>query len=261
MDYIFVFIFGMVVGSFVNVVAYRVPLGRPVAGGRSKCPDCRAVIAWYDLIPVISFFALGARCRRCRARISWFYPFGEIASGLIFLAAFYYSEPFSLSYWLFTVFILEIFLALFLTDLKYLILPDIIILAGVTGAVFYGILEKLGLVQLSYHILSINNLTSALAFASIFYIFWLMSEGKWLGLGDAKFVGLIGLLFGYLGGLLVLYLAVAIGGIVGLTLLITHQADFKTKLPLGSFISLAAAAYVFTGPSLAQRLRLDLILR
>ncbi len=261
MYYIVVFILGLVVGSFVNVVAYRVPLGKSISKGRSKCPKCNIQIAWYDLVPVLSFFLLSARCRNCRAKISWLYSLGEFLSGLIFLLSFYSFQSYGLVYWLFTAFILEILLTLFLTDFQYLILPDIIILIGVIGAVVYGIFEKIGFIKNNYNILSIDNLVSAVSFSSILYLLWLGSKGKWIGLGDAKLAGLIGLLFGYIVGLSILYVAVIIGGIVGLTLLIIFKANRKTKLPLGSFISLSAAGYIFTGFEIFEKLRFDVIFK
>lgn len=259
MDYALVVLIGLAVGSFVNVLAYRVPLGRSVVGGRSECPSCNTVIAWYDLVPVLSFILLNARCRRCRARISFLYPLGELLSGLIFLLSFYFFRPLGPAYWLFSGFILEIFLILFLTDLKYLVLPDIIILAGLIAALAYGIFEKFGLVESGYHILSVGNIVAAIAFSSVLYFLWFGSNGKWLGLGDAKLAGLIGLVFGYLDGLSVIYLAVLIGGIIGAGLLVLNKANLKTKLPLGSFICLAAALYIFTGLNIAQILKLELI--
>lgn len=261
MYYIIVFILGLVVGSFINVVACRVPLGKSISKGRSKCPDCNIQIVWYDLIPVLSFFLLSARCRNCRAKISWLYPLGEFLSGLIFLLSFYFFQSYGLAYWLFTAFILEILLTLFLTDFQYLILPDIIILVGVLGAVVYGIFEKIGFIKNNYNILSIDNLVGAVAFSSILYFLWFGSKGKWIGLGDAKLAGFIGLLFGYLGGLLILYVAVIIGGIVGLTLLTIFKVDRKTKLPLGSFISLSAAGYVFTSFEMFEKLKFDVIFK
>lgn len=261
MGYVIATVLGLIVGSFVNVVAYRLPLGQSIVGGRSKCPGCGTQIAWYDLVPLVSFFVLNARCRNCRAKISWLYPLGEFLSGLIFIASFYFFYSLGWADLIFTAVILEIFLILFLADLKYLILPDIIMLVGLILIIIYGTLEKVRLVPAGYSILSVNNLVSAASFAALFYILWLGSKGKWIGLGDAKLAGLIGLLFGYVSGVFVLYLAVAMGGIVGLALLAATKADMKTKLPLGSFICLAATVYIFSGLNLAYKLGLEFIFR
>jgi len=261
MNYFVITVFGVILGSFVNVVAYRIPIGKPIVNDRSQCRNCKSQIAWYDLIPVISFIILGAHCRKCHDKISWVYPLVEVSSGLIFLASYYYFQSSGLVSLFFTVFILEILLTLFVTDLTYLILPDIIILTGVIGVVAYGVLEKINIIPVNHDILSVSHLVSAFSFSAVLYVFWLVSKGTWIGLGDAKLIGMIGLVFGYIGTIYILYLGVALGGIIGLFLLLFAKADRKTKLPLGSFICLSAVVYIFTSLSLAQRLGLELIFR
>ena len=251
--FIYIFFLGLIVGSFVNVVIYRIPRGESVVYGRSRCANCGKKIAWYDLIPVVSFFALKARCRQCRQRISWLYPAVELYSGIIFVLAFSFLGQFRLADWLFTVFILESLLILALIDFKNLILPDSVMLAMFAGVIGYGIFERLSS-SYRFGIFSINNFIAAAVLFSALFLVWLLSKGAWLGLGDVKLAGLIGLIFGLWGGLIIIYGAIIAGTIVGLFLLANRRANLKTKLPLGSLISFSAMIYVFLGTIIQNKL-------
>lgn len=264
MVYAYLFLIGLAAGSFVNVLIYRLPRREAILWGRSCCPHCRRVIKWFDLIPIVSFFLLGGKCRHCRQSISWRYPLVELYSGIVFVLAWRAIGQLSqagLIDFLFFIFLIETFLVLFWTDLLHLILPDAVMIWATIVVVGYGFLEKLDLGRISFQILSLGHLLSVLLFASVFGFVWFVSKGKWLGLGDVKLVGLIGLIFGFVGGSFVLYSAVIIGGLTGLLLFLARWADGKTKLPLGSFISLGATVYLFTGLRLIYALNLDRIFR
>lgn len=224
---VFLFLFGLSAGSFINVVIWRVPRGEGVAAGRSRCRDCGQPLTWYDLVPVISWLILRARCRHCRAPISIQYPLVELASGLFFV---YGGTAFDI--WL-----LEIFLALFVIDLRHLLLPDSIILAGLIGALVFS----------RFHLLTVPNLLTAFLLFGFFFLLWAVSRGRWLGLGDAKLAALIGLAFGPWPGLTVIYAGVFLGGLTALALLAARRAQLHTRLPLGSFLCLAAAFYLLWG--------------
>ncbi|MBI2063348.1 MAG: prepilin peptidase [Candidatus Yanofskybacteria bacterium] len=248
------FFLGLMVGSFVNVVIYRIPRGQGIFWGRSACPNCRKKLSWYDLIPVFSFFVLKARCRQCRQRISWLYPAVELYSGVIFVLALRFLGQVGVVDWLFAIFILEALFALALIDLKNFILPDSVMLVMLTGILAYGILEYFSVGRV-FNVFSFNNFLGAIVLFSILFFVWFLSKGVWLGLGDAKFAGLIGLIFGFWGGLIIFYGAVAVGSVVGLILLIGRRANLKTKLPFGAFIGFSATVYFFFGRVILEKIK------
>lgn len=256
-----VFMFGLIVGSFVNVLVYRLPRGQGVVKGRSRCPHCRKKLWWGDLVPVMSFIWLDGQCRYCRKSISWRYPVVELISGLLFLWSWLSFAPQGIGAMVFYVFLLETLLALALMDMAWLLLLDKIILVGLGGTLLYGVLEIMGLVAGSIKIISGFNFLSALFFLALLGSLWLVSKGRWIGLGDAKLMGWLGLVFGWQGGWIILYTAMVIGGIISLGLYLSKKAGLKTKLPLGTFICLAAGLYIFRGPIIIDQLKFYLLFR
>ena len=250
--FVYIFLLGLIVGSFVNVVIYRVPRGQSVVAGRSMCVYCRVKISWFDLIPIVSFLLLMGKCRNCDRKISWVYPIVELYSGIIFLFAFISNQP-DIVTRIFLVFILELLLVLALTDLKNLILPDSILLVVLLGTVAYGIFEH-WVGSYSFNIFSLENIAGIVVLFSILFIPWFLSKGAWLGFGDVKLSGLVGLVFGIWGGLIIFYGALIFGMAVALILLASRQANLKTKLPLGTFISFSATVYIFWGSSIQNKI-------
>jgi leader peptidase (prepilin peptidase)/N-methyltransferase len=254
MLYIFIFLFGLIIGSFVNVLIYRLPRGKAFIKGRSQCPGCGTDIVWYDLIPILSFIFLKTRCRKCGFKISWTYPAVELYSGIVFVASFILLGGAGSTDWIFSVLLLEAFLVLTFIDFQHLILPDSVILFTLIAALVYGLLSKFVIGSGIFNILSLENILSAVLAFGIFFLVWLVSKGKWLGFGDVKLAGLIGLIFGAMGSLIVLYLAVVLGAVVGLVLLAFKKANLKTQLPFGSFIGISASAYILFDPFITEKI-------
>ena len=248
------FILGLIVGSFVNVVICRLPRSQSVVKGRSKCPDCGKRLAWYDLIPIVSFLVLKRRCRNCKVPISWTYPLIELYSGLVFLVSYQLFSPDGLVNWLFIVFVLELFLILGLIDLRHLILPDSLLIVLLGGSLSVLAISKLFDIYLGWPMSVASSFIGAAILFSVLFVMWLLSKGQWLGFGDVKLAGIIGLIFGFWGGLAILYAAVVLGALLGLVLLLTHRANLKTKLPLGTFICLSATFYILGGNVVLSRL-------
>jgi len=211
------FLAGLFVGSFLNVLIYRIPRAQQFIAGRSRCPHCQATLAWYDLIPVVSFLLLRGHCRYCHARISLRYPAVELASGLIFV--------FAPSY--LAIAVLEILLVIAIIDYEHLIIPDSFVI----------ILALLGLWN--------PHVFTALGSAGFFFILWAISKGRWIGFGDVKLAGALGLFFGFPSGPLVIYLAIISGGILGAFLLLLGKAHRKTALPFGTLLAIAAGTMMF----------------
>ncbi len=235
------FILGLVVGSFLNVVLYRFNTSRSLKG-RSSCMSCKNKLCWYELIPFVSFFALGGRCRFCKSRISKMYPLVEFITGLIFLGLFLkFQDVFSLD--IFTFIYIYIYYAVMFSiliviafyDLKHKIIPD-------TLSLTIGILAFLGLFIFNeygffIHIPTLLQFLSGILLALPFALFWLVSKGAWMGLGDAKLVVGLGYLFGIsraLSGIVISFWSGALFGI--LLLIFSKQYKIKSEIPFAPFL-------------------------
>lgn len=258
-----VFLFGLVVGSFLNCVIYRLALPR----GRSFCPYCKHPLSWQDLIPVLSFFILRGKCRYCGKKISWQYPLVEIATALLFLLIFNsqltenssllaYRELFSvLSFQdLLTIcFLLLIscfLLIIFVYDLKHFIIPDKIIYPAIGIALIYNFYQLLT----THYPLStvLNNLYAAFGAAVFFLAIVLVSRGKWMGLGDVKLAFLMGLFLGFPDILIALFFAFLIGAIIGVGLILAKRKTLKSEVPFGPFLVTGTFIALFWGERIAQ---------
>jgi len=251
LSFVLLFLIGLIVGSFANVVIYRLPRGEQFISGRSHCPVCGHAIAWYDLLPVFSFLILGGHCRYCGGKISTVYPIVEICSGLIWLFSFWLLRPAGIIQWLFWVFILELFLILAFIDLKHFILADSIMAVILAAVACYEIFG--GQAAGMNSIFSLGNLISALALFFVFFLIWVFSGGKGVGLGDAKLAGLMGLVFGFWNSVVILYLAIIIGVLVGAAIILMHRGNLKTRLPFGAFASFSAIFFVLLGRGIPEK--------
>ena len=273
--YIFVFLLGLAIGSFLNVVIYRLPRGLSIWQGRSFCPKCGKKLSWWENIPLFSYLFLKGRCSKCSARISFQYPLVEFLTGIIFLLAFYkiFSSPSSLtSYFLLhtsdfllhasyfilltSYFILiSCLIAIFFIDLKHYIIPDsLIVIGSITSLVYLSLGQFLirnaqSLIQNSFfnHIfpapdflahssLFINHLIFAIIGGAFFALIVLMTRGKGMGVGDVKLAALMGLI---LGDKLIpaFYLAFISGALVGLLLIACKKKSLSSKIPFGPFLA------------------------
>lgn len=165
---------------------------------------------------------LGGKCRSCRARITFQYPLIELVSGLIWVFA---PTPFAIA-------ALELLLVVAVIDYQDLIIPDGLVIAL---AVVAGVFGRI----------SLESFLAALGTAGFFGALWLISKGRWIGFGDVKLGGALGLAFGFPGVLYVVYLAVVGGGLMGLLLILLRRATMKTKLPLGTLLAVAGGVVTF----------------
>jgi len=137
----FVFLFGLVVGSFLNALIYRLENGDSVLRGRSYCPHCKHTLTWYDLIPLASFAILGGRCRYCKQRISLQYPLVELATAILFLVIFKEFSSFFIFQTLYLWTVASLLIVLFVYDLRHYILPDKILLPAIGIVFLYRVFE------------------------------------------------------------------------------------------------------------------------
>lgn len=250
-----VFIFGAAVGSFLNVAIWRLPQGKTL-GGRSACPHCQSRLRAGDMVPLLSFIWLRGKCRNCQIKISWRYFIIEFTCAALFLAAYLFIRPQALPEYLEFARILaaiSVLIVVFVIDLEhFLILDKVLVFGG-------GLILALSLAQDMARFganpgqwFSLGGLLSGFAAAAVFYLLWLVSHGKWMGLGDVKFVFVLGLILGWPKLWLALWLAVTMGAVVGLGLLAAGKKQLKSPLPFGTFLSLAAVLAIFYGPAIWQ---------
>ena len=231
---IFIFILGLIIGSFLNVVICRLETKESIFFARSKCPQCGAVLKWHDLIPVISFLIQKGKCQYCKKKISWQYPVVELLTGLIFLLIFnkFGFEDLLVSCFLFLVSCFLIII--FVYDLKYYIIPDKIIYPAIIIALLFNLFNyKLQIIN--YELLKV--LLSAFIPAVFFLGLILISKGKWMGLGDVKLAFLMGLILGWPGILITLLLSFFSGAIIGVCLILFGKKELKSQIPFGPFLS------------------------
>jgi len=245
------FIFGLIIGSFLNVVILRLNTERSF-GGRSGCMTCQNTLAWYELIPIFSFLGLQGRCRNCKTKISIQYPLVELVTGLIFATLFLKFQDvffgptlvFTITYAYYAaVFSLLVVIAVY--DLRHKIIPDAL-------SFVFGILAFVGLFFFNSsgfypHLPSILEFLSGLLIAAPFALFWLVSSGKWMGLGDAKLAVGLGWLLGLSRSLSGVVVAFWIGAIFGLSLVIfSKKHGMKSEIPFAPYLVLGALlAFLF----------------
>lgn len=261
----------------MNVLIDRLPSGQPIGFERSRCPSCEKKLAWWELIPLLSFLLLGGRCSQCKEKISLQYPLVEFITGLSFTLVFYkflsvsglrftiYDLRFTLFLNLFFwFFIVALLLAIFGTDLKHYIIPNKLVYSGIFVSFFALLgnnftsldtttliegskLASIGWLPSSFIALDLSSFTVHFLFAIIgagFFLFLIiLTRGKGMGVGDLKFAFLLGLVFGvYL--LDIIYLAFLLGGFVGVWLLALQNRGLKSKVPFGPFLAFVSLLFV-----------------
>ncbi|MEO8505570.1 MAG: A24 family peptidase [Acidobacteriota bacterium] len=243
---------GLIVGSFLNVVVYRVPRGQSVVTPRSACPWCGGAIGARDNIPLLGYLLLRGRCRRCNAPIGWRYPAVEATvAGLFALCvARFGPRPQALV----AAVICAFLVALALIDVDHLMLPDSLTFPGMLIAFALAVPAAF-----DHSIALVGPLWSALGMlcgAGFLFLVaeaWLWLRGEeGLGLGDAKMMAMIGAFLGWRGCVETMIYACFAGTAVGLVLLATGRAGRRTRLPFGVFLALGALGALFGGPAVLQ---------
>lgn len=214
MSLVLVFLMGLSIGSFLNVLIDRLPKGQTILG-RSKCDHCKKTLSWYELIPVVSWVIQAARCCRCHKPISIQYPIVELATGIGFV----FLDPK-------TIIVFCSLLVIFVADFKYQIIPDSMLLAALIGGKwgYFG---------------------AGVGAAAFFLFLWLITGGRGMGLGDVKLVFVLGVLLGFPGIVVALYAAFLTGAAVGVILILVQKARLKTKIAFGPFLILGAVISYF----------------
>jgi len=235
--------FGAVIGSFLNVVIYRLPLQKSVVWPSSACPHCARELMWYENIPVLSYLALRGRCRTCGAGISLQYPLVEAITALMFAAAWWYFGPGPLlaSRLIFG----GALLVLFAIDLEHHLLPNAITLPGIVAGFVFSLFTAPGWRSSLIGLAVGGGVLWAIAEA-----YYRIRHEEGLGMGDVKMLAMVGAFLGWPLTLLTLMLASVSGTIIGMILIVTKRGGMKYALPFGTFIALGAAVAATVGPQL-----------
>jgi len=235
---------GLIVGSYLNVVIYRVPLGLSTVKPRSRCPGCGAAIGARDNVPVLSYLLLRGRCRACGTRISWRYPAIEAVTSLLFvgcLERFHFTlrTPVAMLFCCLMV-------ALAMIDADHMILPDRITWPGI--AVGIAVQPWAPLAGLVPAIL--GALLGAGILLAVWGAWYLIRREEGMGLGDVKMLAMVGAFLGWHGVLVTLFCGALAGSIVGLVLMRWGSHDMRSKLPFGTFLALGGLFSLFVGETL-----------
>lgn len=257
--YLFIFLFGLCIGSFLNAWLWRLHRDESIIGRRSYCPKCLKQIGNWDLIPVLSFFFLGGKCRWCRQKISWQYPLVELAVGFLYVISFKIADlKFDLTtvigqaylflYW----YCLIILIVVFVFDLKYYLILDRVvwpatalifvinlILGRSSADLFSGAIIASGFFGLQYLLPSLGRKLTGKKYR--------LFQTEWIGLGDVTLGVLLGIMLGWQLTILTLFLAYLLGAGISIILLAFGKKKLDSQLPFGSFLAPAAIIALLWG--------------
>ena len=250
--WVFIFLFGLIVGSFLNVCIYRIPLPDVSIHSprRSFCPECHETINFYDNIPILSYLLLWGKCRYCKAKISLIYPLVELATGILFLLVFYHFGL-TLEFLLALAFI-AVLLPISVIDARHYIIPNVII---VTGLILGGVIVCAITYQRADVWYLLTRFIGAVAGGLVLWLIAVIGSAvlrkKAMGGGDIKLMALIGLFLGAWPELvMVLAFSAFSGAIVGSALIISGRKSRQSPIPYGPFLAGAAVLVLLWGDRL-----------
>ncbi|PIT99696.1 MAG: prepilin peptidase [Bdellovibrionales bacterium CG10_big_fil_rev_8_21_14_0_10_45_34] len=239
-------VLGLLLGSFANVFIYRWPKGESVITPRSRCPNCKMQVAWYDNIPVISWIILRGKCRGCTQRISIRYPLVELLTGILF---FFVVQRYGVSWFTLEALVLVFGLVVIsFVDLDTFLIPDIFSLGGLAlglaGAAlnperefmdaFGGALVGGGFLWLTA------------------YTYWLVRKEEGMGGGDIKLLAWLGAVLGWTAVPFIILVSSVLGSLVGLSIVVANKGNMKTVIPFGPYIAIAGVLFLLGGDKLSE---------
>jgi leader peptidase (prepilin peptidase)/N-methyltransferase len=247
---VFVFVLGSAIGSFLNVIRYRLPRKRDFVSGRSRCPGCGTQIAWYDNIPIASFLVLGGKCRSCGMGISWEYFITEVATGVCFVLIWLGFAPLeAVAYFVFA----SILIACAGIDYDFRIIPDRLTVPGmVIGVIFSVTLLRGPSAGESFLHSVIGMAVGGGTLLGVSLLYRLVRRAEGMGGGDIKLMALVGAFLGYRLALLTIFIASVGGAVVGLFLSRRSPEGMRAALPFGVFLSPAALVCLLWGEDLIK---------
>lgn len=243
----YLFLMGLLLGSFANVIIYRWPQGKSVVAPRSSCPKCHKKISWYDNVPVLSWLWLRGRCRSCREIISWRYPLVEILMATLFLAVYYHVG----AQWILLEYLWLVFglVTVSFIDFDHYLLPDRFTLSGIV----VGLLGALINPEREFLDAFLGVLLGGGFLWAIAYFYYVFRKEEGMGGGDIKLLAWIGAVLGWKAIPFVILSSSIIGSIIGLLWSLKKQdKGLKTVIPFGPYLALGALLHILGGQSLAD---------
>ncbi len=252
------FIMGLVIGSFLNVVIYRMVHNDSPLRGRSYCDSCKQQIAWYDNIPLVSFLVLKRKCRHCGGPIPWEYPAVEFLTGALFVWWFFIGStffrlsatPFLVIQPMFWLFVGILLVLIFFTDFMYYLIPDSAVFLLTVLTFFYRLFLTHQNVMMGYDFQL--ALVCAVGASLFFLALFLLTRGKGMGFGDVKLAFPIGLLLGWPSTLVAIFLAFILGAITGVAAILVRKKKLKSTIPFGPFLVLGTFIALLWGGDLVR---------
>jgi len=235
---IIVLLFGILIGSFLNVCIYRIPRKEDIVYTPSHCMSCGNKIKWYDLVPIFSWLALGGKCRYCKAKLSKQYPIIEMTNGVAYMGIFYIlgfnSEAFLISI------LFSALLVASMIDFKWKIIPNgIVIFLLVAGIIYMMVFSKT----------FSDSLIGFLAVSVPLFLVNIITKGQ-MGMGDVKLMAVSGLIIGWQHILLALMIGSIIGSIIGLSLIVLKVTSRKEQIPFGPYLSIGIMVSALWGENI-----------
>ncbi|MBI2414466.1 prepilin peptidase [candidate division WWE3 bacterium] len=276
--YFGLFVLGLFVGSFLNVVADRTSKGVSAIKGRSKCDDCDTVLNVKDLVPLFSYIFLRGKCRYCNTKLSWYYPLAELLTGFTFFGLAMYMGVFGqapVDIWFSYVYlatIASLMIVLLLSDLKYRLLPNSVMYPAIAFTLFMTLLAFAAVAYTSYNSMKADpfgqyllqvgywrdqmiflagrvglTVLSALFITLFFWFLILVTKGRGMGGGDLKLALFIGLFNGYPNNIVAIVLGFVFGALYSLVLLVLRKKSMKDTIPFGPFLILGSVVSFLFG--------------
>ena len=241
---IFVFIFGLCIGSFLNVCIYRLPASQSISHPRSKCPECDKLIAFYDNIPIFSYLWLKGRCRHCGVKIGLRYPTVELLGGLFALASFL-KFGLNIEALVYFAFIACLLVVTFI-DLDHRIIPDVITLPGIP--ICFAV--SFALPDITFKSALLGILVGGGSLFLVAWLYSLLTKKEGMGGGDIKLLAMMGALVGWQGVLFTIFVSSLVGTLSGLAVMLQSRKGMKLAVPFGPFLSIGGITYIFFGTQL-----------
>jgi len=249
-EMILIFIFGLIIGSFLNCVIWRLYKEESFIEGKSYCPHCHHSLNFWDLFPVLSFVFLMGKCRYCKGKISIQYPLVELATATMFVLTYLSLGSLislQLAFWLI---MMAFFIIIFVFDLKYFIIPDEVIYSAIFLSIAYLLYSfYIGAIDMHQVILTI---LSALGASLFFFLIWFFSKGMAMGFGDVKLALLIGLLLGFPNTIVGLFLGFLLGAIIGSVMVFLKKKGMGSEVPFAPFLVAGATICFFFGNNIVN---------
>lgn len=254
MIYLILFLFGLCIGSFLNVLIYRLPREEKIGLSRSFCPHCRRTIPWYDNIPLLSYLLLGGVCRYCKGRIRFRYFFVELlTASLLCLLWWRFGAISPVAVAAYAV-LTSLFIVASFVDLEFLIIPDVINFAGIGCGLIFAVLYPPLLKADSWWQGLCRSFLGAVIAGGVLYLIAVSAsylfKKEAMGMGDVKLLAMIGAFIGWPWALFTIFTSSLLGSLAALVLLVAGKASLKGKIPFGPFLCLGALVSLFWGPEI-----------